>query len=302
MGDGYARHVELSPPDPHPFVKWAGGKSSLVGEIARRIPKHWTEERPLGRYVEPFVGAGAMFFWIRRSFPGRKCLIADSNEDLINAYCTLRDAVERVIAKLETHSELHSREHYYAVRAWKPRDAAERAARFIYLNRTCYNGLYRVNRRGEFNVPVGRYDRPKIVDRENLLAVASVLEGVDIRLSDFEAVVDECRETDLVYLDPPYHPQSETSSFTSYTRDGFGAAEQKRLARAFGRAAGRRAAVILSNSTSPFVRELYQGLVPRPVLEEVEVSRPINSKGSGRGAVAELLIHCHDGGGNDPKV
>ncbi len=226
MGDGYPRQVELSPPDPHPFVKWAGGKSSLVAEIARHFPGNWPKGGPSDRYVEPFVGAGAMFFWIRRSFPRVKCLIADSNDDLINAYRTLRDAVERVIAKLETHAELHSQEHYYAVRARKPRDAAELAARFIYLNRTCYNGLYRVNRRGEFNVPFGRYDRPRIVDRENLLAVSSVLEGVDIRLSDFEAVLDECGETNLVYLDPPYHPLSETSAFTSYTRDGFGAEEQ----------------------------------------------------------------------------
>lgn len=284
-----AASIELSPPDPHPFVKWAGGKGSLVAEIARRIPRH----RPFERYVEPFVGAGAMFFWIRRSFPAWKSLIADSNEDLINAYRTLRDDVERVIAKLETHAELHSQEHFYAVRARKPREAAERVARFIYLNRTCYNGLYRVNRRGEFNVPFGRYPRPKIVDRENLLAVASVLEGVDIRLSDFEAVLDECGDSDLVYLDPPYHPLSNTSAFTSYTRDGFGPDEQTRLGRAFERAARRRAALILSNSNSPFVRELYESLDPRPVLETVSVSRPINSKGSGRGAIAELLVQCH---------
>jgi DNA adenine methylase len=299
--------VELSPPDPHPFVKWAGGKGSLISEISRRIPLRWAGStsidprsnsdlppgRPFDRYVEPFAGAGALFFWIRRSFPALSCLLADSNEDLINAYRTLRDDAERVIAKLETHAGLHSQEHFYAVRAGKPREAAERAARFIYLNRTCYNGLYRVNRRGDFNVPFGRYHRPRIVDRENLLAVASVLEGVDIRLSDFETVVDQCGEADLVYLDPPYHPLSDTSAFTSYTRDGFGRDEQMRLARAFERAARRGGSVILSNSSSSFVKDLYRSLDPAPVVETVSVSRPINSRGSGRGAVAELLIHCH---------
>lgn len=297
MGDGsraigFPSVVELTPKDAHPFVKWAGGKSTLVGEIARRIP----QDRKFDRYVEPFVGAGAMFFWIRRSVPALTCLIADTNEDLINAYRTLRDEVERVIAKLETHAALHSEEHYYAVRARRPLQAAERAARFIYLNRTCYNGLYRVNRRGEFNVPFGRYERPRIVDRENLLAVANVLEGVDIRLSDFETLLDECGEGDLVYLDPPYHPLSETSAFTSYTREGFGAREHRRLARAFERAARRRSAVILSNSNARYVRELYQSIEPKAVLEEVEVSRPINSRASGRGAVKELLIHCNCGG------
>jgi DNA adenine methylase len=293
--NGNGASFELSPPDPRPFVKWAGGKSTLVAEIARRIPKDRPGALPFERYVEPFAGAGAMFFWVRRSFPLLECVLTDSNEDLINAYRALRDDVERVIAKLETHAELHSEEHFYAVRAHKPRGAAERAARFIYLNRTCYNGLYRVNRRGEFNVPFGRYDRPRIVDRENLLAVATVLAGVDVRLSDFETVLDECGERDLVYLDPPYHPLSRTSAFTSYTVNGFGAPEQTRLAHAFERAARRRAALILSNSNAPFVRELYEGLDldPAPVLETVSVSRPINSRGSGRGAVAELLIHCH---------
>ncbi len=171
---GPALDVQLSPPDPHPFVKWAGGKGSLVSEIAGRVPRR----RTFRRYFEPFLGAGAFFFWVRRSFPGLECHLADSNEDLINAYRAVRDDVERVIAKLETHQMLHGREHYYAVRRAAPRESAERAARFIYLNRTCYNGLYRVNRRGVFNVPMGRYDRPRIVDRENLLAVGTTLRGV----------------------------------------------------------------------------------------------------------------------------
>lgn len=283
----FGSEVELSPPDPRPFVKWAGGKGALVSEIAARIPR----DNSFRRYIEPFVGAGALFFWIRRSFPALECILSDSNEELINAYRSLRDDVERVLSKLETYAELHSEQHFYAVRSARPHEAAERAARFIYLNRTCYNGLYRVNRRGEFNVPFGRYNHPRIVDRENLLAVATALAGVDLRSADFEAVLSECSSGDLVYLDPPYHPLSTTSAFTSYTREGFGEEEQRRLARAFGDATGRGAFVILSNSSAEFVRELYSGLEPRPTLDEVSVSRPINSRASGRGPVAELLIY-----------
>jgi DNA adenine methylase len=268
-------------------VKWAGGKGSLISEIAARIPRG----RSFERYLEPFVGAGALFFWVRRSFPGLDCLIADSNEELVSAYRAIRDDVERVVAKLETHQMLHSTEHYYAVRRAAPREPAERAARFIYLNRTCYNGLYRVNRRGAFNVPIGRYDSPRIVDRENLLAVATALQGVAIEACDFERATESSDGRDLVYLDPPYDPPSETSAFTSYTPRGFGKDEQRRLARVFEKLCRRGAFAILSNSSSGFVRELYESLNPQPQLDEVEVPRPINSRGRSRGPVRELLIY-----------
>jgi DNA adenine methylase len=281
--------VELSPPDPHPFVKWAGGKGTLVGEIAARIPHH----RRYERYVEPFVGAGAVFFWVRRSFPALVCEIGDGNEELVNAYQTVRDRPLELIAKLETHAALHDKDHYYAVRALRLRSPAERAARFIYLNRTCFNGLYRVNRRGEFNVPMGRYERPRIADRENLLAVSSALEGVSILHADFETLLASCGREHLVYLDPPYDPLSETSQFTSYTASGFGREDQQRLAAAFERLARRGATVLLSNSSTEFVRELYGALDPRPAMDVVEVPRSINAKGTKRGPVAELLIHYH---------
>jgi len=279
--------IALTAPDPHPFVKWAGGKASLVSDIAARIPRGGV----FRRYLEPFLGAGALFFWVRRSFPGLECLIADSNEDLINAYRAIRDDVDRVVTKLETHQALHSKEHYYNVRRATPRETAERAARFIYLNRTCYNGLYRVNRRGVFNVPIGRYDRPRIVDRENLLAVATALHGVAIEAADFEAVTEGAGAGDLVYCDPPYHPLSETSAFTSYTSGGFGIVDQRRLARVFEKLSRRGAFVILSNSSSDRVRELYQALDPRPRMDEVEVPRAINSNAKSRGPVPELLIY-----------
>jgi DNA adenine methylase len=284
---GPAVDVQLTSPDPHPFVKWAGGKGSLISEIASRIPRG----RAFRRYYEPFAGAGAFFFWIRRSFPALECFLSDSNEELINAYRAVRDDAERVLAKLETHQLLHSKEHYYAVRRSVPRESTERAARFIYLNRTCYNGLYRVNRRGVFNVPMGRYDRPRIVDRENLLAVGTALRGVAVETSDFEAATEGAGARDLVYFDPPYQPLSETSAFTSYTSSGFGRDEQRRLARVFEKLTRRGASVILSNSGSKEVRELYESLEPPPRIDEVQMPRAINSKGKSRGPVPELLIY-----------
>jgi DNA adenine methylase len=277
----------LSSPDPHPFVKWAGGKSSLVSEITARIPRG----KAFRRYLEPFVGAGALFFWVRRSFPGLDCRIADSNEELVNAYRAIRDDVERVLTKLETHQVLHSREHYYNVRRAAPWEPAERAARFIYLNRTCYNGLYRVNRRGAFNVPIGRYDRPRIVDRENLLAVGTALRGVAIEAADFELAAEGAGPGDLVYFDPPYHPLSQTSGFTSYTPGGFRVDEQRRLARVFEKLSRRGAFVLLSNSSADLVRELYEALDPRPRIDALRVPRAINSKAKSRGPVPELLIY-----------
>lgn len=282
-----ATDIRLSFPDPHPFVKWAGGKKGLVGEIAERIPR----QRSYRRYLEPFVGAGAMYFWIRRSFPEIRCIIGDSNDELINAYQAIRDCVEEVLAKLETHTMMHGEAHFYAVRRSEPHSPAERAARFIYLNRTCYNGLYRVNRKGRFNVPMGRYANPKIADRENLLAVAAALESTDVRCCDFEGITAECAHGDLVYLDPPYDPLSATSNFTSYTREKFQRSEQERLAEAFAAMASRGATVILSNSDTELVRDLYTRLTPRPVIEEVEVPRSINSKARSRGKIKELLIY-----------
>lgn len=283
-----APDIRLTAPDPHPFVKWAGGKAALLSQIVSRIPR----DRTFDRYLEPFVGAGALFFWMRRSFPGLECLIADSNEELINAYRSIRDDVHRVLVKLETHQSLHSEEHYYTVRRASPREPAERAARFIYLNRTCYNGLYRVNRRGAFNVPIGRYERPRIVDRENLLAVATALRGVAVEAADFEAVTESAGPGDLVYLDPPYDPLSDTSLFTSYTAGGFGKDEQRRLARVFEKLSRRGAFAILSNSSSDFVRGLYEGLDPRPRIDVVSMPRAISSKATARGPVPELLIYC----------
>lgn len=276
----------------HPFVKWAGGKGALVEEILARAPALTEVER----YLEPFLGAGAVFFAIRSRAPSLPCLVSDSNPELVNAFVALRDELDAVLRHLEAHRDAHGDEHYYAVRATAPQAIAERAARFIYLNRTCFNGLYRVNRKGEFNVPMGRYENPRILDRENLEAVSAAMQDVEIRAADFGELLTQARAGDLVYLDPPYQPLSPTSSFTSYTKDGFGEDDQRRLAKLFAVAVEQGATVILSNSGDARVRSLYESLDPAPRIDEVEVKRAINSKPSKRGTVRELLVYY--GGGS----
>jgi DNA adenine methylase len=272
---------------PRPFLKWAGGKGQLLAEIIRRLPP----DKRIVRYIEPFVGGGALFFWIRDHFPQIPCRIADRNAPLIDTYQVTRDCVEELVAALRSHAEAHSAEHYYAVRRSEPSDAVERAARFIYLNRTCYNGLWRVNRGGRFNVPLGRYKNPRIVDEDNLRSVSTALQGVEIVCQDFEEAVSGGGPGDFVYFDPPYQPLSSTSHFTAYTSEGFDLEAQKRLARTFETLNRDGAFLILSNSDVEDVRGLYRNLFPRPILDRVRVSRPINSNGERRGAVSELLIY-----------
>lgn len=271
-----------------PFLKWAGGKSTLVYELDRRLGSE--PENRFRRYIEPFVGAGAFFFHLRRRYPRLPCRLSDNNGALIETYLVIRDRVEELIARLAWHREQHSPEHYYKVRGTAPEDPVERAARFIYLNRTCYNGLYRVNRSGRFNVPMGRYRNPQILAAENLRAVSHSLEETELSATDFEKALSDGGKGDLVYLDPPYHPLSATSQFTAYTSGGFGVVDQKRLAGAFERLSRRGAHVMLSNSDTELVRSLYENLRPRPELIRVQAPRAINSSAKGRGAIAELLI------------
>ena len=272
---------------PHPFLKWAGGKTTLIEEIAKRVSPTET----FTRYVEPFVGGGALFFWIRHELPRLTCRIADRNPLLTNTYVVVRDAVDELISALEVHARKHSTDHYYEVRQSNPSDPVERAALFIYLNRTCYNGLWRVNRRGEFNVPLGKYTNPKILDEKTLRMVSQTLQDVEIWCVDFEEAVGDCGRNDLIYFDPPYQPLSATSRFTSYTPEGFGREEQERLARVFEILRKKGAFVILSNSDAEIVRNLYQVLSPKPILDRVRVARSINSKAGRRGAIDELLIY-----------
>jgi DNA adenine methylase len=237
--------VDAVAPSPKPFVKWVGGKRRLVPELLRQAP------RSFGRYHEPFVGGGALFFGL---------------------------------------AESHDKDQYYSVRALSVdgmEDDADVAAWFIYLNKTGFNGLYRVNRRGLFNVPMGRYKNPNICDDENLRVCSRALAGVDIRHEGFDAVTERAEPGDFVYFDPPYVPVSDTANFTAYTRSGFGPAEQEKLRDVARRLKDNGVRVIVSNSDTAPVRSLYRrGFRQRQVL----VGRAINSKATARGAVPELII------------
>ncbi len=263
-------------PPPRPFLKWAGGKTQLVPHIVKRFPKRF------GRYHEPFIGGGAVFFAIAPS----RAVLSDINADLISAYCTIRDDVDSLIAELGSHQA--TEEHFYQVRSQQAANltAAQSAARTIFLNRTCFNGLYRVNKRGQFNVPFGRYANPKICNAENLYAVANALQGVDIRHESVFDIGRRVRRGDLVYFDPPYDPVSSTASFTSYAQGGFGTKEQEQLADLFGRFAHRGVNVVLSNSDTPMIRELYRDFQ----IDQIWARRAINSRADRRGPVTEVLV------------
>jgi DNA adenine methylase len=274
---------------PSPFVKWAGGKTQLIAQYEPYFPSTF------GRYIEPFVGGGALFFYLYRKgrLAGRPAILLDNLEELINCYQVIRNQVEMLLKELKTHDnrKLNS-DYFYEVRDWDrqpgyaQRSAVQRAARFIFLNHTCYNGLYRVNRRGQFNVPVGRHRNPTIRNVQNLRAVGDALQGVSLLVDDFERCLELARPGDFVYLDPPYQPLSDTASFTSYTSTDFGAGDQQRLAVLFRQLDHLGCQVMLSNSSTDLIRELYDGYDQIPV----HATRAISSRGDGRGAVPELLV------------
>jgi DNA adenine methylase len=260
-----------------PFIKWAGGKRRLVEQFLPHVPTRFAG------YHEPFAGSAALFFSLR---PPRASL-SDNNERLIRTYRGLRDDVDKVVKLLERYP--HERDFFYEMRERDIDRASdpEVAAWFIYLNKTGYNGLYRVNSKNRFNVPFGDYAKPNICDEPRLRACARCLEGVRIELADFEAAAERAKKGDLVYFDPPYVPLSATSSFTSYTKQGFGPDEQRRLRDVAVILQRRGVHVMLSNSSAPLVRELYEGsftIVP------IQARRSINSRGAGRGEITELLM------------
>jgi len=263
-----------------PVVKWVGGKGRLLPELARRAPTSYRS------YHEPFVGGGALFFHLAP----RAAHLSDTNAELIGCYQAVKSDVEGVIAALARHRAEHSEAYYYAVReGWNGAartTPAERAATFIYLNKTCYNGLWRVNSSGRFNVPAGRYVNPGILDAERLRAAAAALAKASVQTAPFDSVLLEARRGDFVYFDPPYHPISATADFTSYTAEGFGAADQERLAQCFARLDDRGCAVMLSNSDTPYTRRLYA----RWRVERVLCARAVNSRADRRGAVGEIVV------------
>jgi len=266
-----------------PFLKWAGGKRQLLPELVGHVRRL----RSFGAYHEPFVGGGALFFALFGLGAIRNgVVLSDVNSRLIEAYEGVARDVEEVIELLRHHAKKHSPEHFYAIRRQVPESVVERAARIIYLNRTCFNGLYRENSRGEFNVPLGRYANPSICDEATLRRAAAALSSVTLAIRPFEAVLEMARPRDLVYFDPPYVPLSRTSSFTAYAQGGFAMPDQERLARVFAELASRRVFVMLSNSKTDSVVGLY-GRFP---IHTVLASRAVNSNAERRGKIEEVIV------------
>jgi len=263
-----------------PVLKWAGGKARLLPQILDALPKRF------GTYYEPFVGGAAVFFALAAEKRFKRAVLSDRNADLVEVYQLIQRNVEAVIDVLGQYR--YDEDEYYRVRDLDPRDLEPpaRAARTIFLNKTGYNGLYRVNSKGQFNVPFGRYKNPNFCDSDNLRAASRALESVELRVGDFEHVSKAARRGDAVYFDPPYDPVSKTANFTAYHKEDFGQDEHRRLAQTARSLASRGVSIVLSNSFTSFTEKLYKGFDHK----KIPVSRPINSKASARGAVDELLV------------
>ncbi len=268
-----------------PFLKWAGGKSSLLSQYVKFFPKE------IHNYFEPFLGGGAVFFYLITN--GRikgHVTLSDTNSELINVYQVIKDDVKELISALDELRSRHSHDFFYDVRNWdrlgKTSSKVKLAARTIYLNKTCYNGLYRVNSKGFFNVPLGRYSKPQIFDEEELINVSRLLQNVEIMTCDYLSIQHKVKKGDFVYLDPPYHPLSSTSNFTLYTQNGFSVEDQVRLSEFFETLNKLGVFCMESNSSSPFILNLYKNYN----CIEILANRSINSNASKRKKIAETLI------------
>ena len=279
------KFIDREIPIAKPFIKWVGGKRQVIPSLAEDIPRN------IEHYYEPFVGGGAMFFHLRaqQRIMDHQITLSDINLRLIRTYKAIRDNVEAVIDRLEHHRSHHDKDYFYALRdinvdAYK--EDVDVAAWFIYLNKTAFNGLYRVNKKNKFNAPIGSYKDPNICDEDTLRSASLALQNVRIIHKFFDHMRQEAREGDFVYFDPPYIPVSVTSNFTSYTNEGFGSLEQTMLRDLAYDLKVRGISVMLSNSDHPYVHELYQGFDIRLI----QVGRTINSKASKRGKVGEVVI------------
>ena len=266
------------------FLKWAGGKLQLIEQFKNLFPHKFHN------YYEPFIGSGAVFFYVKSKLKPNKVILSDTNEELINCFLIVRDKPSELVELLLNYRKKHSKEYYYAVRSIESNrlDSVNRAARLIYLNKTCFNGLYRVNSKGHFNVPFGDYESPSIFDKTTLFQASQLLQGVDLQVMTFEKVLDFAGKDDFVYLDPPYIPLSKTSSFTRYSKCDFSMTEQKQLSEVFETLDSRGCFVMLSNSDHALTRELYRHYKKNTVV--VRAKRMINSVGSKRGAINELIV------------
>ncbi|MBT1278786.1 DNA adenine methylase [Thermoanaerobacter sp. CM-CNRG TB177] len=299
-----------------PFLKWAGGKTQLLDELCKRLPSSLIQSGKIERYVEPFVGGGAFFFFLKRNFRVKESFLIDINKELIIGYKVIQNNVNELIDELSSMeekylklSEEQRKDFYYNIRDEYNRqkdnfdyvnynlDWVKRAAYLIFLNKTCFNGLYRLNKKGEFNVPFGKYKNPTICDADNLIEVSKALENTEVICADFEESNKYIHKNTLVYLDPPYRPLNNTSNFTSYNEDGFDDDDQRRLAQFFKEMDKRGAYLILSNSDPKnedvddnFFDELYAGFI----IERVKAKRYINSNGNKRGDISELIIRNYE--------
>ncbi|MEH2425685.1 MAG: DNA adenine methylase [Nostoc sp.] len=264
---------------PRPFLKWAGGKSRLIQQYIPYFPKSYKN------YYEPFLGGGAVFFYLQPS----AAILTDINDELINTYCCVRDNVEELISILKEHKNRHDKDYYYSVRNNSGGTDIEKAARIIYLNKTCFNGLYRVNSQGKFNVPLGRYENPNIC-HENLLQVASMaLSHAEIQQADFTEVLNHAASSDdFVFFDPPYDPINNTSYFTAYSPNSFSKKDQELLRDTCAELASRGVKVMVCNSDSEFIRKIYTDINFETY--RIKAARSINSNIKNRGMISELLI------------
>ena len=271
---------------PKPFVKWVGGKRQLLTQF--KLRNLYPPERfdpKTGRYFEPFVGGGAVFF----DLMPKHAILSDLNSELVITYNVIKNDVDGLIKSLKKHK--HTKEYFLKTRAKDPKKLSdlEVASRFIYLNRTCFNGMYRVNSKGGFNVPFGKYSNPLICDEQNLCRVSSALKNVEIKCQDYKSVLKKAKKGDFVYFDPPYFPVSKTASFTSYTKEAFLEREQIELRDTFLELNKKGCFVMLSNSDTPFINQIYSGSKGVRITK-VEAGRAINSKASGRGKITEVLV------------
>lgn len=289
-----------------PFVKWVGGKGQLKDKIIERFPKNF--EKKIIKYAEPFVGGGAILFEVLSKFKIEEVYISDININLINTYKVIKDRVEELILNLEVIEEEYiqldneKRKEYFNLKRKMYNDLKinnseelnlEKAVLFIFLNKTCFNGLYRVNKKGEYNVPVGSYKNPCICDKENLKLVSLLLKKVKINHGDYRESINFIDEKTLVYFDPPYRPLNDTSSFTSYTENIFDDNSQRELANYIETLSEKGAKVILSNSDPKNINEkdeFFDELYKNYYIERIKATRMINSKGNSRGKINELLI------------
>ena len=272
---------------PKPFVKWAGGKRQLLPEIEKHLPKKFST------YFEPFLGGGALLFNLLSENKNLKGHVSDLNSDLVLSYVTIRENLDGLLKSLQKHSDKYfsdSKSYYYSVRESNPRSEIEKTSRLLFLNRTCFNGLYRVNSKGKFNVPLGRYSNPNIVNEDNLRSVSAVLNTtkVAIKCRDFESVLRDTKKGDLVYFDPPYQPVSDTANFTSYTNKSFTYDDLHRLAELCLKLDSKGCKVLLSNSDSKEVAKIFSDKPWK--INKIQANRSINSNSKKRTGHFELLI------------